>query len=118
MNELQYMSFTNEKGLAVHFRLMDRIESRLERFAIALKFPQYAIGAVQRKADPVFHLLSEWLRGANQDHDTRPLTWTTLITCLREANFQEEANMLEKYFDQKTDSQSGQYCVTIFYIIR
>ena len=96
MDQLQYMSFTDERGETVHFRLMDRIQPRWERFATALKFPQYSIENMQKK-DPVFHLFSEWLQGTNQDHNTRPLTWRTLITALREANIQEEANILEKY---------------------
>ena len=115
MYQLQYMSYTDEEGRNVHFRLMDRIQPRWARLAMALKFPQYTIAAMQRKADRVFHLLGEWLRGANQLNDARPLTWRTLITALWQANIQEEADILEKYLvtesAQETEPQSGQYCV-------
>ena len=53
---------------------------------------------MEHKDDPVYHLLSEWLRGANQERDSRPVTWATLITALRDANVQEEADILEKHF--------------------
>ena len=115
MDQLQYMSYTDEEGRNVHFRLMDRIQPRWARLATALKFPPYTIEGMESKADPVFHFLRAWLRGANQDNDTRPLTWRTLITALRQANIQEEANIVEKYLvtepAQETGPQSGQYCV-------
>ena len=52
------------------------------------------------KDDPVFYLLNEWLRGANQESDSRPVTWATLITALRVANIPAEADTLEKHFVQ------------------
>ena len=114
LNQLQYMSFTDEGGETVHFRLMDRIEPRWERFATALNFPQYNIAAMRSKDDPAYYLLSEWVRGANQDHSTGPLTWRTLITALREANIQDGANILEKYLvrepAQETESHQGVCC--------
>ena len=115
MDQLLHMSFTDEGGETVHFRLLDRIQPRWERLAIALRFPQYNIAAMQNKTDPTCYLLSEWLQGANQEHNTQPLTWRTLITALREANIQEEANILEKYLVtepvQETESPLGQYRV-------
>ena len=53
---------------------------------------------MKQEDDPVYYLLSEWLRGANQERDSRPVTWGTLITALRKANVQEEADILEKHF--------------------
>ena len=50
--------------------------------------------------DPVFHLLSEWLQGANQEEDARPVTWRTLIMAMRHARVYEEANILEYYLVQ------------------
>ena len=92
------MSYTGEDGRATHFRLMDQLQPYWRRLAVALRFRLCDITIMKQEDDPVFHLLSEWLRGANQERDSRPVTWTTLITALREANVQEEANMLEKHF--------------------
>ena len=92
------MSYTGEDGRATHFRLMDQLQPYWRRLAVALRFRQCDITIMKQEDDPVFHLLSEWLRGANQERDSRPVTWATLITALREANVQEEANMLEKHF--------------------
>ena len=114
MDQLQYMSYTDEEGRNIHFRLMDQIQPRWARLSTALKVLPHTIEVVKCKYDPVFHLLSEWLRGADQpDNDRRPLTWRTLITALREANIQEEANILEDYLvtepAQDAKPQSGRY---------
>ena len=92
------MSYTGEDGGDTYFRLMDQLQPHWRRLAIALKFRQCDITVIKQEDDPVYHLLSEWLRGANQERDSRPVTWATLITALREANVQEEANILEKHF--------------------
>ena len=93
------MSYTGEDGRDTHFRLMDQLQPHWRRLAIALKFRQCDITFMkQEDDDPVYHLLSEWLRGANQERDSRPVTWATLITALRKANVQEEADILEKHF--------------------
>ena len=83
----------------IHFRLMDQIKPYFKSVAIALKFPYHVAAAMERSVDdPVCHLLSEWLRGANQDEDlSGPVTWRTLITALREACLHEAADCLEKY---------------------
>ena len=94
------MSYTGEDGRDVHFRLMDQLKPHWRRLAIALKFPQHEIAIMENKDDPVFYLISEWLRGANQEKDPRPVTWRTLIEALRHANVQEEATVLEKHFIQ------------------
>ena len=92
------MSYTGEDGRDTRFRLMDQLRPHWRRLAALLKFLPYDITVMKQEDDPVFHLLSEWLRGANQERDSRPVTWATLITALRDANVQEEASMLEKYF--------------------
>ena len=78
---------------------MDQIKPHFRRVAIALNFPHYEVAAMEHSGDdPVYHLLSEWLRGAHQDdEDPRLVTWRTLITALREARLNEVANKLEKY---------------------
>ena len=107
------MSYTDERGQTVPFRFMDRIRPHWKDVAIALKFPSYDIEVMNRKDDPVFHLLDEWLRGANQEHDTQSLTWRTLIIVLRHANIHMEANILEKYLiaepGQDVEAPLGQY---------
>ena len=92
------MSYTGEDGRDVHFRLMDQLKPHWRRLAIALKFPLHEIAVMKQEDDPVFYLLSEWLQGANQEKDSKPVTWRTLIEALRHANVQEEATVLEKHF--------------------
>ena len=95
---LQYMSYTSENGKTVHFRLMDRITPRVTQLAIALCFPQHIIDVLEtKKGGPVYYVLSEWLRGGNQEYDQRPLTWGTLITALQHAGLLEEAEIVKKY---------------------
>ena len=113
------MSYKDEEGKIVPFRLMKQIKSKWRNVAAALEFPPQAIKEIKSEDDPLFHLLSEWLEGANQEHDTRPLTWRTLITALKEADIQGVANILEKYLivtkpAQETESQSGQCCVFVY----
>ena len=69
------------------------------------------IAIMENKDDPMCYLLIEWLRGANQEKDPRPVTWRTLIKVLRHANVQEEANVLEKHFIEisVTAPNSGEY---------
>ena len=80
------------------FRLMDRLRPHWKEFAIALRFPSHSIATIQDSNDPLYQLLSEWLRGANLGEDTRRVTWKTLIEALRKANIHEEADTLEKHF--------------------
>ena len=74
---------------------MNWIQPQWKKIEIALKFPPHTIDVVDSEADPVVHLLSKWPRGANQEHDTWPLTWRTLMIALQPANIQDEANILE-----------------------
>ena len=98
LDDLLCMTYTGEDGKDMHFRLMNQLYPYWRRLAIALKFRQCDIAAMKQEDDPVYYLLSEWLRGANQERDSRPVTWATLITALRDANVQEEANILDKHF--------------------
>ena len=90
------MSYTGDDGRDVHFRLMDQLKPHWKRLAIALKFPQYEIATMERKDDPIYYILTEWLRGANKEKDSRLTSWRTLIEALRHANVQEEATVLEE----------------------
>ena len=98
LDELLCMSYTNEDGRDTRFRLMNQLQPHWRRLAIALNFLPCVINVMEHKDDPVYHLLSEWLRGANQERDSRPVTWRTLITALRDANVQREADLLEEHF--------------------
>ena len=111
LSQLHYMSYTDERGQTMPFRFMDRIRPNWRSIAIELQFPSCFIKALKGEDDPVFHLLDEWLQGANQEHDTRPLTWRTLITVLRRANIQGEADILDLITEpaQETESPLGQY---------
>ena len=94
------MLYTSEdgNGQTVPFRLMDRIRPRVTGLAIALDFPQYVIAVLKNDSDSVCFLLTEWLRGGNQEHDSRPLTWGTLISALRASNLSDEVRILEDHF--------------------
>ena len=92
------MSYTGEDGRDTRFRLMDQLQPHWRRLAIALRFLPCDINVMEHKDDPVYHLLIEWLRGANQERDSRLVTWATLTTALRDANIQKEADILEKHF--------------------
>ena len=109
------MSYTGEDGEDVPFRLMDQVRPHWRELAIALKFPQHEIAIMEHKDNSVYYLLTEWLRGANQEKDPRPVTWETLITALRAANIQEEAKFLEKHLDNSAhvaeQSQQGELIV-------
>ena len=108
LRDLQYMSYT-EDGRDVHFRLMQQVRPHWRKLAIALDFPEYEIAIMEKKDDPAYYLFSEWLRGANQEKDPRPVTWRTLIAALRHAGVQEEANVLEKHFIQVSVTDHGEY---------
>ena len=102
------MSYTGEDGKDVHFRLMDQVKPHWRRLAIALKFPNHEISNIASQDDPVYYLLSEWLRGANMEKDLRPVTWGTFITALHDANIQGEATVLESHFIQIPKATSGE----------
>ena len=98
LDNLLCMSYTGEDGRDTRFRLMNQLQPHWRRLAIALRFLPCDINVMEHKDDPVYHLLSEWLRGVNQERDSRPVTWGTLITALRDANVQKEADILEERF--------------------
>ena len=98
------MKYTTEDGRKVAFRLMDQLKPHVVHVAIALKFPQHAITAIEHHHDPVYYLLREWLRGANREWDPKPVTWRALIEALRGANCQEEADKLDQYLIEPNSS--------------
>ena len=101
------MEYTDDDRQIVHFRLMDQVKSSWKRLAVGLKFPQHRIATVEEKDDPVYFLLSEWLRGANQEIDLRPITWESLIASLRDTNLQLEADTLESHLIQIETASSA-----------
>ena len=117
LNDLLHMSYTGKDGKDVHVRLMDQVKPHWRRLAIALDFPEHEIATMESKDDPVYYLLSEWLRGANKEKDPRPVTWGTFVTALRDANIQEEATVLESHFIQIPKATSGELITIIIIII-
>ena len=101
------MKYTDDNRQIMHFRLMEQVNSSWRRLAIGLKFPQHRIATIEEKDDPVYYLLSEWLRGANQGIDLRPITWESLIASLRDANLQLEADTLENHLIQIETASSA-----------
>ena len=97
LDDLQHITYTTEDGRMVQLRLMDQLKPYVVRIAIALRFPQHAITAVERHDDPVYYLLSKWLQGASRELDPRPVTWKTLIEALRAANCHKVADKLDQY---------------------
>ena len=110
------MKYNAEDGSSVQFRLMDQLRPKFTRVAIALRFQQHDIATIEKKDDPIYHFLSEWLQGSNQDQDPRPLTWATLITAIRDAGVHEVANVLEKYFVKHVRSTEGECLCLINYM--
>ena len=115
LSDLQCMPIACEDG-EKPFRLMDHLKLHWKELAIALKFPSHSIGAIEDSKDPVYQLLSDWLKGANMEEDTRPITWRTLIEALRMAKIHGEADTLEKNFaltekSAVVASQTGMYMV-------
>ena len=98
LRDLQCMSYTGEDGRTVFFRLLDCIKPRLTEMAIALSFPGHVIDVLKKNSESVYYLLSEWLQGRNQEYNSRPLTWGTLITALQHAGLLEEVRILEEHF--------------------
>ena len=94
------MSCTSQDGRTITFKLMERIKPRVTRLAIALGFPQYIIANLKTEPDPVHYLFAEWLGGDSQE-DTRPLTWGTLISALKEAGLVEEFTILQQHIAAK-----------------
>lgn len=95
MKELQCMTYT-ENNKKIRFRLMELLKPLWKELAIALNFSSNEIATLNRGDDPVYKLLSEWLRGASRTaEDPRP-TWAALIDALEHANIQEEARILKE----------------------
>ena len=107
--DLLYMSYTNKDGKTINFRLIDQLKPHWRRLATALMFPQHKIAAIADENDPMYCIFSEWLQGANQEKDSRPVTWRTLINALRVANVHNEANILEQHCVNSMATQPGEY---------
>lgn len=105
--DLQYMEYTNYDGQTMYFRFMDQVRPYWRKLAIGLKFLQHSIDTIRDSDDPIYYLMSEWLRGANQEQDLRPITWESLIASLRHANLQSEADILEKNLIQIETASSA-----------
>ena len=91
------MSYTDKDGRNAQIRIMDQIQPHWMQLAIALKFSPHGIATMECKSNPVYYLLTEWLREATKKEDQRPVTWRTLIESLQHANLQQEATVLDEH---------------------
>ena len=85
---------------------MDQAKPKWKELATALEFPAHVIAVVDRKHedDRVHYLLTEWLEGRNEENDSRPQTWNTLIISLRGAKMLKEAKILDDHLDEMLNS--------------
>lgn len=88
------------KGGEEIVRIIDSIAYQWENVAMALGFDGAAIERI--KKDAFFRSLRasrdmfiEWLDEGEKFDLRTPITWSTLIECLREANLAETAKLLE-----------------------
>ena len=107
MHQLLCMRYTRD-GKEAFFRLMDQLTPNWDRLATAMRFPGFAVATVGKKDEDnrVSYIFSEWLRGANEEEDDRPLTWATLIAALKEAKLTAEVKVLEAHLDEMLRSSS------------
>ena len=90
--ELQVLSSDNGGEL----RIMETVAPKWKQVATAIGFNEARIKAVDegehcKPEDATFEMFCRWLNG---EHNLKPVTWDTLIQCLKEANLQDVAETL------------------------
>lgn len=75
---------------------METVASKWKKVAAAIGFNEARIKAVDKgehckSEDATFEMFSRWLKG---EHNLKPVTWDALAQCLKDANFQDIADML------------------------
>ena len=94
LHELQYLEGSDKQVV----RVIQSVATNWKKVALALKFDRERIDIIERDT---FHkneeasseMLSRWLAGG---HDLRtPVTWATLIRCLRETMMSKTAEKLK-----------------------
>lgn len=102
MQELKEIRRHGGMGVTVHVRVIDNVAPNWEDLAIALGFKHYTIKTVQRNhrsdaREACRQILSMWLEQA-EENLARPVTWTTLIQCLVNAELSCLAEELKESF--------------------
>ena len=92
MHELQLLNFEDGREL----RIMETVASKWKKVATAIGFNEARIEAVDKgehykPEDATFEMFSRWLMG---EHNLKPVTWNALAQCLKDANFQDIADMI------------------------
>ena len=100
MQELQV--FGGFRGTGESIQVINHVAPNWEELAIALGFKYYTIKTVHRdhKSDAreaCRRILSMWLEGAEEGL-VQPVTWTTLVQCLVNAEFSCLAEKLMESF--------------------
>ena len=72
---------------------MEIVASNWKKVATAIGFNEARIKAVEhcKPEDATFEIFSRWLKG---EYNLKPVTWDSLAQCLKDANFQDIADML------------------------
>ena len=94
LHELQHLQATDGRTV----RVIEEVAKKWKEVAIALRFGSHEIKSLESDAQHISeHACREmFIKWLNIREDLRrPLTWTTLIQCLREAKLVETAKKLE-----------------------
>ena len=92
LHELQLLKLANGKEI----RIIEMVAPHWKKFATALGFNQARIKSVEmgshyQPEEACCEIFRSWLDGA---HDLKPVTWDSLIQCLKEAKPVETMDML------------------------
>ena len=90
----------NEEGKHQRVYIIDEMAPKWKRVGRMLKFSPSCMETIssccQDDSECCDKLLSQWLQGYNDDNDSRPKTWETLLEVMRDARLAELAERLEK----------------------
>ena len=92
LHELQLLTFDNGGEL----RIMETVAPKWKKVAAAIGFNKERIEAIEedenhKQEKATFEMFGRWLKG---EHSLKPVTWDTLVHCLKEANLQNIAEAL------------------------
>ena len=92
LHELQLLTFDNGREL----RIMEIVAPKWKKVAAAIGFNKERIEAIEedehyKQEKATFEMFGRWLKG---EHNLKPVTWNTLVQCLKEANLKDIAETL------------------------
>ena len=111
--ELQLLKLASRREL----RIIETVAPHWKKVAIALGFNQARIKTIEmgshyQPEEACREIFSSWLNGA---HDLKPVTWSSLIQCLKEAKLMETVDMLSNMVSRyKHEKREREYCNAIF----